>query len=119
VVAVSCDGGFMFTVQELATAVQFRIPLVTIVFNDSAFGNVRRFQQQNFGNRVIASDLHNPDFVRLAECFGAQGIRVRTPEELRPALRRGFAADGPTIIEVPTGEMPDPWKFIMLPKVRG
>lgn len=119
VVALAGDGGFMFTVQELATAVQFRIPLVTLVFNDNAFGNVRRFQQQNFGNRVIASDLQNPDFVKLAECFGAQGIRVRTPEELRPALRRGFSTNGPTVIEIPTGEMPDPWKFIMLPKVRG
>ena len=119
VVALAGDGGFMFTVQELATAVQFRIPLVTLVFNDNAFGNVRRFQQQNFGNRVIASDLQNPDFVKLAECFGAQGLRVRTPEELRPALRRAFATDGPTLIEIPTGEMPDPWKFIQMPKIRG
>lgn len=119
VVSLAGDGGFMFTVQELATAVQFRIPLVTLVFNDNAYGNVRRFQKQSFGNRIIASDLHNPDFVRLAESFGAQGLRARTPEELRPALRRGFAADGPTVIEIPVGEMPEPWKFMMLPKVRG
>jgi acetolactate synthase-1/2/3 large subunit len=119
VVSVSGDGGFMFNVQELSTAVRHRIPLVTVLFNDGAYGNVRMFQKQNFGNRLIASDLLNPDFVRLAESFGAQGLRVRSPDELRAALRRGFATtDAPTLIEVPVGEMPSPWEFIMLPRCR-
>jgi len=119
VVSVAGDGGFMFNVQELATAVQHRIPLVTIVFNDGAFGNVQRMQKEIHGNRVIASDLTNPDFVKLAESFGARGVRVTTPDTLRPALREGFKADGPTVIEVPVGEMPSPWEdFIFLPKVR-
>lgn len=119
VLSVAGDGGFMFTMPELATAVQHRLPVVCVVFNDGAFGNVKAFQKQNFGGRTIASDLRNPDFVRLAESFGAQGLRAGTPEELRAALRRGFAhSEGPTLIEVPMPEVPSPWEFIMLGKVR-
>lgn len=119
VLSVNGDGGFMFTVQELATAVQHGLAVVAVVFNDGAYGNVRTFQKQNFGGRLIASELRNPDFVKLAESFGAQGLRATTPEELRAALRRGFATtEGPTVIEVPVGEFPSPWGHIMLPKVR-
>jgi acetolactate synthase-1/2/3 large subunit len=109
VLSVSGDGGFMFTVQELATAVQHGINTVSLVFNDGAYGNVQRMQKQLYGNRVIASDLHNPDFVKLAESFGAQGLRANSPEELRQALRLGFKSNVPTVIEVPVGEMPSPW----------
>ena len=117
-VSISGDGGFMFTANEMATAVRHRIPLTAIVFNDGAFGNVRRIQQERFGNRLIASDLANPDFVKFAESFGAAGERARTPEELRAALRRAFARrDGPTLIEVPVGPFPSPWPFIFMPPV--
>ena len=81
---------------------------------------MRRIQEEQYGNRVIASDLTNPDFVRYAESFGAAAERARSPEEVRAALRRGFARrDGPTVIEVPVGPMPSPWEFIFLPRVRG
>jgi acetolactate synthase-1/2/3 large subunit len=120
VVAISGDGGFMFTAGELATAVRHRIPLVTIVFNDGAFGNVRRIQEQQYGNRVIASDLANPDFVKFAESFGAAAERAKHPAALRAALKRSFArSDGPTVIDVPVGPMPSPWEFIHMPRVRG
>jgi acetolactate synthase-1/2/3 large subunit len=120
VVAISGDGGFMFTANELATAMRHRIPLVTVVFNDGAFGNVRRIQQERFGNRLIGSDLANPDFVRFAESFGAAGLRATSPQELRGALRRAFAnRSGPTLIEVPVGAMPSPWEFIFMPMIRG
>jgi acetolactate synthase-1/2/3 large subunit len=120
VVAISGDGGFMFTANEMSTAVRHRIPLTAIVFADGAFGNVRRIQQENYGNHVIASDLHNPDFVKFAENFGANAERARNPEELRAALRRAIARrDGPTLIEVPVGPLPSPWEFIMMPKNRG
>jgi acetolactate synthase-1/2/3 large subunit len=120
VVAISGDGGFMFTANEMATAVRHRIPLTTIVFNDGAFGNVRRIQQERFGNRLIASDLANPDFVKFAESFGAVGERARGPEELRAALRSALARrDGPTLIEVPVGPFPSPWPFIFAPAIRG
>jgi acetolactate synthase-1/2/3 large subunit len=120
VVSISGDGGFMFTANEMATAVRHRIPLTAIVFNDGAFGNVRRIQQERFGNRLIASDLANPDFVKFAESFGAAGDRARTPEELKAALRRALARrDGPTLIDVPVGPFPSPWPFIFMPPVRG
>jgi len=119
VLSIAGDGGFMFAVQELATAVQHQIGLVTLVFNDNAYGNVKRMQQEQYGNRVIASDLQNPDFVKLAESFGARGLRARTPEELRGAIREGFAADGPTIVEIPVGDMPDVDRFKRGARVRG
>jgi acetolactate synthase-1/2/3 large subunit len=91
-----------------------------VVFNDGAFGNVRRIQQEHYGNRVIASDLANPDFVRYGESFGAVAERARTPAELRAALARAFKRrDGPTLIEVPVGPMPSPWEFLQMPPVRG
>jgi acetolactate synthase-1/2/3 large subunit len=96
-----------------------RIPLVAIVFVDGAFGNVRRIQQEHFGNRLIASDLANPDFVKFAESFGATGRRAHTPEELGAALRSAIAAREPALIEVPVGAMPSPWEFIHMPAVRG
>ncbi len=119
VLSIAGDGGFMFAVQELATAVQHGIGLVTLVFNDNAYGNVKRMQKELYGNRVIASDLRNPDFVGLAESFGARGLRARTPDELRGAIREGFAEDGPSVVEIPVGEMPDADRFKRGPRVRG
>jgi acetolactate synthase-1/2/3 large subunit len=120
VLAITGDGGFLYTASELATAIRHRIPLVTVVFADGAFANVRRIQEEHYGNRQIASDLANPDFVRFAESFGAAAERARTPAELRAGLKRGFARrDGPTLIEVPVGPMPSPWEFILMPRVRG
>ena len=120
VLSITGDGGFLFTASEMATAVRHRIPLVTVLFNDGAFGNVRRIQEEKYGNRLIASDLANPDFVKFAESFGANAMRVKTEGQLRAALRRGFAKrDGPTLIEVPVGAMPSPWEFILMGRVRG
>jgi len=119
VLSVSGDGGFLYTANELATAMRHGIPLVAVVFADAAFGNVRRIQEERFGNRLIACDLSNPDFVKYAESFGAAGRRARTPDELRLALREGFARREPTLIEVPVGPLPSPWEFIHMPRVRG
>jgi acetolactate synthase-1/2/3 large subunit len=120
VLAISGDGGFLFTSNELATAVRHRIPLTVVVFNDGAFGNVRRIQEEAFGNRLIANDLANPDFVRYAQSFGAEAERARNPQELSAALKRAFKRrDLPTLIEVPVGPMPSPWEFIHMPPVRG
>jgi acetolactate synthase-1/2/3 large subunit len=120
VLSISGDGGFLYTANELATAIRHRIPLVAVVFVDRAFGNVRRIQQEQYGNRLIGADLSNPDFVRYAESFGAAAERARSPVELGAALRRGFARrDVPTVIEVPVGAMPSPWEFIQMPRVRG
>ncbi len=119
VVSINGDGGFLYTSNELATAMHHRIPLVAVVFRDDSFGNVRRIQEEHFGNRLIACDLTNPDFVKYAESFGARGSRARTPQELRAALHEAFAAREPALIEVPVGPLPSPWEFIHMPAVRG
>jgi acetolactate synthase-1/2/3 large subunit len=114
VVAITGDGGFMFGVQELATAVQFNIGVVTLVFNNNAYGNVRRDQRERFDGRVVASDLVNPDFVKLAESFGVGATRVTSPEGFRPALEKALAAGGPYLIaiEVAKDSETSPWAFI-------
>ena len=112
VVSISGDGGFMFNVQELSTMARHRLPVVAVVFNDNAYGNVRRIQQRTFGGRLIASDLLNPDFVKLAEAFGIDGIRADSPQALRTALRTALQNDRPVLIEVPVGEMADPWPVL-------
>ena len=120
VVAISGDGGFLFTATELATAMRHKIPLTTIVFNDGAYGNVRRIQEERYGNRLIGSDLTNPDFVAFAKSFDAEAARASTPADVRTALRRAFARrDVPTVVEVPVGAMPSPWEFIFMDKIRG
>jgi acetolactate synthase-1/2/3 large subunit len=119
VALITGDGGLMFNVQELATAVHHRIAIAVVLFNDGAYGNVRRMQRDMHGGRIIASDLTNPDFVRLAESFGVRAQRVNDPAELRSALERVFASAHPGLIEVPCGEMPSPWPFLELPQVRG
>src|ERR1700736_1051960 len=114
VVAITGDGGFMFGVQELATAVQFNIGVVVLVFNNNAYGNVRRDQHERFDGRVVASDLVNPDFVKLAESFGVGAARVTSPETFRPALEKALANGGPYLIaiEVPKDSETTPWPFI-------
>jgi acetolactate synthase I/II/III large subunit len=114
VIAITGDGGFMFGVQELSTAVQYRIGVVTLVFNNNAYGNVRRDQRERFDGRVVASDLVNPDFVKLAESFGAGAARVTSPDHFRPALEKALADGRPYVIaiEVPTDSEVSPWAFI-------
>jgi acetolactate synthase-1/2/3 large subunit len=119
VVTLSGDGGFMFNVQELSTAVRHRIPLVAILFNDGAYGNVRNMQRHDHGNRVIGTDLANPDFIKLADSFGIAGYRAKDPAALRKALETALGKHEPALIEVPVGDLPDPWQFIDMPKVRG
>ena len=112
VVALSGDGGFLFNSQELATAVAHNINAVVVVFNDNAYGNVLRDQVNRFDGRVIGAQLHNPDFVKLAEAYGAYGTRAHTPAELETALRQCLAYDTPSLIEVPVGPMPTPFERI-------
>jgi acetolactate synthase-1/2/3 large subunit len=108
-VSLSGDGGFMYNVQELATMKHFGLPAVAIVFNDNAFGNVRRGQRQRFNGRIIGSELTNPDFVALAQSFGLSGIRAQGPDALEGALKEALATNEPVLIEVPVGEMPSVW----------
>ena len=119
VVLATGDGGFMFQAAELATAMRHKLPVVVVVFDDGAFGNVRRIQEQQYGNRLIACDLTNPDFVKFAKSFGMAAFRATTPEALEVTLRQAFALDAPALVHVPVGPMPSPWDMILLPRVRG
>ena len=112
VLSINGDGGFMYTMPELATAVHHGINVVAVVFADGAYGNVMRMQKELYDNRVIGSEFTNPDFVKLAESCGALGLRATTPTELRKKIEEGFAAGRPTLIEVPVGEFPEPWPVI-------
>jgi acetolactate synthase-1/2/3 large subunit len=118
VVSISGDGGFLFTAMEMATAAQHGIGAIAVVFSDGAYGNVRRIQQQSYNNRTIASDLRNPDFVKMADSFGIASERAGSPEALGAAIARGVARGGPMLIECPVGELPDPWKLVQVPRIR-
>jgi acetolactate synthase-1/2/3 large subunit len=114
VISVTGDGGFMFAVQELATAIQERIGLVTLLFNNRSYGNVLRDQRTHFANRINGALLDNPNFMVLAEAFGVKAHRVASPDELRPVLQAALGAKGPVLIEVviaPDSEA-SPWGFI-------
>ncbi len=99
-VAVTGDGGFLFTSDALSTAVQYRLNAVALVFNDRSYGTIKQAQIDRFG-RAVGVDLVNPDFVRLAEAYGGAGCHVERPDDLRVALAAAFARDVPTVIEVP------------------
>ena len=119
VISVAGDGGFMFGVQELATAVQHKIGVILLLFNNHRYGNVREMQENLYDNRVIATDLHNPDFVKMAHAFGANGVRVNNFEDMRKAIQDAKGENLPTVIEVPIGNgLPSTNRFKSLSKVR-
>lgn len=114
VVAVTGDGGFLFGGADLATAVRFGINLVTVLFNNSAYGNVLRDQKRLFDGRHAGAELTNPDFQTYAKAFGVRSWRVTDAIGLRGALREALAASAPCLIEVMTDITKDtaPWRFI-------
>ncbi len=113
VVALCGDGGFLYTSQELATAVQEAANMVAIVFNDNAFGALKLFQDRHLGGRRIGVELHNPDFAQLAEAYGARGIKLCASSELGPALSAALDEAKPAVIECPLdfpqSTAPPPW----------
>lgn len=115
VVVVTGDGGFMFAASELSTAAQHGIGVVTIVFNNGAYGNVRRDQETIYDGRRIGSDLPGVDYVAMAAAQGVAGWRVDGAASLKPVLEQAIAADAPALIEVmvdPTTEV-SPWPHIL------
>jgi acetolactate synthase-1/2/3 large subunit len=113
VLSITGDGGFGWGLAELSTARKFGIGLVTVVFNDGAYGNVRRAQVEQFDGRVLGSELLNPDFVQLAESFGVRGTRATTPAELEGVLRETLGSSTePVLIDVPVGRMQNPWRVM-------
>jgi acetolactate synthase I/II/III large subunit len=110
VIAVVGDGGFLYNSQELSTAVKYRINVVCVVFNDNAYGNVSRDLDESWGG-THAAELHNPDFVKLAEAYGAVGLRAKEPTEVGDLVRRALKMDKPVLVEVPVGRMARPVFF--------
>ncbi len=98
-----------------STAVQQRIPVVTVLFNNESYGNVRRDQIERYHGRTLGADLVNPDFAKYTESFGALALRAESPGELRTALLRAFQANTPTVIEVPIdrGAESSPWPLTL------
>jgi acetolactate synthase-1/2/3 large subunit len=107
VVSVSGDGGFLYNAQELSTAVNERINVVQVVFNDNAYGNVARDLDEAWGGHY-GSLLHNPDFMKLADAFGVHGIRAKDPLDVGRLVADAIQLDRPVLIEVPVGRMPRP-----------
>lgn len=119
VVSISGDGGFMFSVQELATAVQHNIAAVHIVVDNGAYGNVKTIQQQSFGSRHIAVDLRNPDFVAMARSYGMKAAQVRDADALETQLRSFLEERVPALIHVPMDAVPSIWDLVRRPPSAG
>lgn len=107
VVCLTGDGGFMFNSSELSTAVKYGINLVTVVFRNDSYGNVARDMDEVFGG-AYDTDLHNPDFVKFAESFGATAMRASGLMELETLIPRALEHKSPVVIDAPTGDMPIP-----------
>jgi acetolactate synthase-1/2/3 large subunit len=105
VVAIVGDGGFQFTMQELATAIQFDVTLPIIIFNDSTYTAVEQAMKYEYNGRVMATELVNPDYVKLADAYGIPGVRAESPAALIGAVQAAFERRGPTIIDVPIPRM--------------
>jgi acetolactate synthase-1/2/3 large subunit len=120
VVSLAGDGGFQFGIQELATAAQYGINLVVIVYNNGAYFNVMRDQQERFNGRLQSSLLRNPDFLKVAEGFGVRGYKAATPVALKAALENALSESAPALIEVPIelGTEGSPWEFLQAPPPR-
>jgi acetolactate synthase-1/2/3 large subunit len=110
VICVVGDGGFMYSVNELATAVKYRLPVVFLVMNDDRYGAIKWLQETLFDGRWGEADLANPDFPALARAFGARGERVSGVEALGAAIKSALGAGGPTVLELPMAIDP-PWEL--------
>ncbi len=103
-VSIQGDGGFLYTSQELNTAVRKNIPLVSIVLNNGCHGAEKAQQQRYYDRKYIGVDLDNPRFDRLAEVYGAKGYYVERPEDVADAVRDALAQERPCVVEIPVAE---------------
>jgi acetolactate synthase-1/2/3 large subunit len=100
VVSWNGDGCFMMNGQELATAVQYGLPIIFVVVNNGMYGTIRMHQERTYPERVLGTELVNPDFAALARAYGAHGELVVKTEEFAPIFERAMAAGKPTLIEI-------------------
>ena len=115
VVSVSGDGGFMYGIQELATAVQHNINLVSVVFNNQAYGNVLRDQKEKYNGHIYGAELINPNFIKLADSFDVTAYRSKSPAQFKNHLYQALSGDAPAVIEIPIERDSEisPWEFLM------
>jgi acetolactate synthase-1/2/3 large subunit len=114
VIDIAGDGSIQMNIQELATAVQYRLPVKVVILNNGSLGMVRQWQELFFQGKYSQTCLPQvPDFVRLAEAYGAAGFRATKPGQVTDVLRKGFAAPGPAIIDILTD--PDEMVYPMVP----
>ncbi len=111
VVALCGDGGFMYNSQELSTAVQHGIHVLALVFNNNAYGASEWDQTHRYNSHYIGTDLHNPDFVQLAESFGAVGMRTE-PQGFDASLQEALAANAPVVLEVMLPNLMPPFHIV-------
>jgi acetolactate synthase-1/2/3 large subunit len=101
VIDVAGDGSFQMNSQELATAVQYNVPVNVVILNNQYLGMVRQWQDLFMKKRYSGTCLEcSPDFVKLAEAYGAVGLRAEKPDELRPVLEEAFATNRPVVVDV-------------------
>ena len=100
VISWNGDGCFMMNGQELATAVQYKLPVIFVVVNNGMYGTIRMHQERNYPERVLGTELVNPDFAALARAYGAHGELIEKTEEFGPALERALGAGKPTLLEI-------------------
>ena len=103
-ICVTGDGGFQYNFQELATAAQYGIHPIVLMFNDNAWGVLKKYQEDRFNGRVMATDLVNPDFVKLFDSYGFEGTKVSSVAELTRALESALASGRTQLIEA---QIPD------------
>jgi acetolactate synthase-1/2/3 large subunit/sulfoacetaldehyde acetyltransferase len=103
-ISLQGDGGFLYTAQEINTAVRWRIPLVSLVLNNNCHGAEKAQQQRFFDQKYIGVDLVNPRFDKLAEVYGARGFYVERPQDIADTVQAALALDGPSVIEIPVAE---------------
>jgi acetolactate synthase-1/2/3 large subunit len=110
VISISGDGGFMYALPELATAVQYGLNVVALVFADGAFGASNHDQRTRYQGRIVGTEFHNPNFVQVAEAFGAKGIKAE-PDQVGKAVQEALNANRPTLIEVPMPTLAPPFQI--------
>ncbi|MDW8045451.1 MAG: biosynthetic-type acetolactate synthase large subunit [Nitrososphaerota archaeon] len=114
VVDIAGDGSFGMTANSLATSVLEKIPVIVVILNNSVLGMVAQWQRMFYNRRMIAVDLHNvPDMVKLAEAYGAQGIRVQSMDEFSKAVRLALKSDVTTVIDVPISPEENVFPFVV------
>jgi acetolactate synthase I/II/III large subunit len=101
VVCFTGDGDFVMSSPELATAVQYDLPIVVLLVNNGMYATIRMHQERQFPGRVIGTDLENPDFPALARAYGANGERVERTEDFEAAFERALASGKPSVLELP------------------